>query len=79
MQSAEETNLAQSPWFIVMMVLIAVLILFLIIICFIKRSRGEKYNGMYDTFFYSLYRIVWLKFSKFSLNFQQGSVGFIDS
>ncbi|KAL4226716.1 Hemicentin 2 [Mactra antiquata] len=44
MQSATETTLAQTPWFIVMMVLIAVLILFLIVICFIKRSRGEKYN-----------------------------------
>ncbi|XP_053377458.1 neuroglian-like isoform X2 [Mercenaria mercenaria] len=39
-----ETNIAQAPWFIIMMILIAVLILILIIVCFIKRSRGEKYN-----------------------------------
>ena len=39
------TNIAQASWFIGMMVAIAVLILFLIIVCFIKRSRGEKYHG----------------------------------
>lgn len=39
-----ETSIAQASWFIVMMVAIAVLILFFIIVCFIKRSRGEKYN-----------------------------------
>jgi uncharacterized membrane protein len=42
-----DTNIAQAPWFIIMMILIAVLILILIIVCFIKRSRGEKYNGKY--------------------------------
>lgn len=39
-----ETSIAQAPWFIIMMILIAVLILIFIIVCFIKRSRGEKYN-----------------------------------
>lgn len=39
------TSIAQASWFIGMMVAIAVLILFLIIVCFIKRSRGEKYHG----------------------------------
>lgn len=38
------TSIAQASWFIGMMVAIAVLILFLIIVCFIKRSRGEKYH-----------------------------------
>ncbi|KAH3818760.1 hypothetical protein DPMN_120486 [Dreissena polymorpha] len=39
-----DVSIAQASWFIAMMVAIAVLILFFIIVCFIKRRRGEKYN-----------------------------------
>ena len=42
---SSETSIAQAFWFIGMMVAIAVLILFLIVVCFFKRSRGEKYHG----------------------------------
>jgi len=40
-----EASIASASWFIAMMVAIAVLIVFFIVVCYIKRSRGEKYNG----------------------------------
>uniref|UniRef100_A0AAY4DJL9 Neural cell adhesion molecule L1 n=1 Tax=Denticeps clupeoides TaxID=299321 RepID=A0AAY4DJL9_9TELE len=38
-----ETNIAMQGWFIGLMCAIALLVLILLIVCFIKRSRGGKY------------------------------------
>lgn len=40
-----QTDIATQGWFIGLMCAIALLVLILLIVCFIKRSRGGKYPG----------------------------------
>uniref|UniRef100_A0A8C9MWF7 Neurofascin n=1 Tax=Serinus canaria TaxID=9135 RepID=A0A8C9MWF7_SERCA len=43
--SANQVDIATQGWFIGLMCAIALLVLILLIVCFIKRSRGGKYPG----------------------------------
>lgn len=40
-----QADIATQGWFIGLMCAIALLVLILLIVCFIKRSRGGKYPG----------------------------------
>ena len=40
-----QADIATQGWFIGLMCAVALLVLILIIVCFIKRSRGGKYPG----------------------------------
>lgn len=45
-----QADIATQGWFIGLMCAIALLVLILLIVCFIKRSRGGKYPGeMWDS------------------------------
>lgn len=44
--SKDQVDIATQGWFIGLMCAIALIILILLIVCFIKRSRGGKYPGM---------------------------------
>lgn len=41
----DQVDIATQGWFIGLMCAIALIILILLIVCFIKRSRGGKYPG----------------------------------
>ncbi len=41
----EQEDIATQGWFIGLMCAVALLVLILLIVCFIKRSRGGKYPG----------------------------------
>lgn len=43
----DQVDIATQGWFIGLMCAIALIILILLIVCFIKRSRGGKYPGRY--------------------------------
>lgn len=43
--SKDQIDIATQGWFIGLMCAIALLVLILLIVCFIKRSRGGKYPG----------------------------------
>ncbi|XP_034021179.1 neurofascin-like [Thalassophryne amazonica] len=43
--SKDQVDIATQGWFIGLMCAIALIILILLIVCFIKRSRGGKYPG----------------------------------
>lgn len=42
-----QSAVVTEGWFIGMMVALALLLLIVFIVCFIKRSRGDKYHGQY--------------------------------
>lgn len=47
----DQVDIATQGWFIGLMCAIALIILILLIVCFIKRSRGGKYPGELPTAF----------------------------
>lgn len=47
-QPLHSRNVAAEPWFIGLMVSIALLIILLINVCVLVRERGAKYSGKYD-------------------------------
>lgn len=57
----ESEDIATQGWFIGLMCAVALLILILLIVCFIKRSRGGKYPGKihnYNNILYVMQRIL---------------------
>lgn len=49
----DQVDIATQGWFIGLMCAIALIILILLIVCFIKRSRGGKYPGNFPHFNYN--------------------------
>jgi neuronal cell adhesion protein len=57
-QALQSRNVAIEPWFIGLMVSLALLLIMLIIVCFLVRERGGKYSGKF------LFSIVYFHFKK---------------